>query len=221
MFIELVDILRCGRPHDDSWLVLSAERMSGRHVVSGTLGCPVCGTVYPIVDGEARLGAGGDGERHPSADPAVAWLGDAAAPLQAAALLGLADLRHPVLLAGAWSALGESLAALAPGLYLVVNPESPIPPGRTELSVIRAAGSLPLAAGKLHGAALDDAAIRAGLLDGAARAVRPGGRLVAPASTPLPPDYSELGRDDSIWVAEHQATAHGPPVRLGRAPRAG
>lgn len=221
MFIELVDILRCGRPHDDSWLVLSAERMSGRHVVSGTLGCPVCGAAYPVVDGEARLGSADDAGQHPPADPVVPWLDDEAAPMQAAALLSLAELRHPVLLAGEWSTLGEPLAGLAPGLYLVVNPRSPIPPGRTELSVLRAAGWLPLAANKLHGAALDGAAIRAGLLDGTARAVRPGGRLVAPASTPLPPHYSELGRDGAIWVAERQASAHGPPVRLGRAPRAG
>ena len=41
MFIELIDTLRCPTPHDESWLVLAADRMAARHVVEGTVGCPV------------------------------------------------------------------------------------------------------------------------------------------------------------------------------------
>ena len=51
MFVELVDLLRCPRPHEDTWLVAAAEAMSGRHIVRGTLGCPVCEAEYPIRDG--------------------------------------------------------------------------------------------------------------------------------------------------------------------------
>lgn len=221
MFIELMDILRCVRPHEDGWLVLSADRMSGRHVVAGTLGCPACGAQYAITDGEALLlESGAGGPVLAADDPSVPWLDDADAPLQLAALLALADVRQPVLLAGEWAGLGAPLAELVPGLYLALNPARPIPPDRSELSVIRAAGALPLAAGRLHGAALDAAAVTsAGLLEGAARAVRQGGRLIAPAWAPLPAHYAELGRDDLLWVAERRAAA-GAPVPIARAPRA-
>jgi hypothetical protein len=37
MFIELVDALRCPVPHEESWLVASADRMEARHIVDGTL----------------------------------------------------------------------------------------------------------------------------------------------------------------------------------------
>ncbi len=233
MFIELADILRCTRPHEDSWLVLRADLMAGRHVVNGELGCPVCSAAYPVVGGEADFVTANDGDGGAVASPhdsqagiavvdaTVTWIDDEDAPFRLAALLGLEDVRQPVLLAGSWGAHGATLAGIAPALYLVVNPTAAGPSGRGELSVIRANGTLPLAAGKLHGAALDGDAVRRGLLDGAARAVRTGGRLVAPVSAPVPANYTELGRDEEIWVAEHRATATGAPVSLSRAPRRG
>ena len=60
MFIELVDALRCPRPHEESWLVLAASRLEARHVLEGTLGCPVCHAQYPIRDGIVDLRPGGD-----------------------------------------------------------------------------------------------------------------------------------------------------------------
>ena len=48
MFIELVDALRCPNAHEESWLVASAARMEFRHIVEGTLGCPVCKAQYPV-----------------------------------------------------------------------------------------------------------------------------------------------------------------------------
>ncbi len=228
MFIELADILRCTRPHEDSWLVLRADLMAGRHVVNGELGCPVCTAAYPVVGGEANFVAKavqpGDDNVDSASDEAivnatVTWIDEEDAPFRLAALLGLEDVRQPVLLAGSWGAHGAALAGIYPALYLVVNPTTAGQNGRAELSVIRASGTLPLAAGKLHGAALDGDAIRRGLLDGASRAVRTGGRLVAPVSAPLPANYTELGRDDELWVAEHRATPTGAPVSLSRASR--
>ena len=51
MFIELVDSLRCVNVHEDTWLVAAVARMDGRHIVDGTLGCPLCRREYPIRDG--------------------------------------------------------------------------------------------------------------------------------------------------------------------------
>ena len=53
MFIEVVGSLRCVHEHELSWLVASAYRMEDRHVVSGELGCHVCGARYPVEDGVA------------------------------------------------------------------------------------------------------------------------------------------------------------------------
>ena len=222
VFIELVDQLRCVRPHEDAWLVAAPDRMSGRHVVEGVLGCPVCGTRYPVRDAVADFRL--DGVDGPAIDAAAAG-GDAGDPraddedaLRAAALLALAEVRQPVVLAGAWGLVAPTLLALAPAAYLLVNPTAPVE-ARSELSALRAAGALPLAAGAAHAVALDGAAARdAGLVAGAVRALRGGGRLVAPAWAALPPEVRELARDARHWVAEREAMASAPvALRRGRA----
>jgi len=43
VFVELIEALRCPRPHEDAHLVASATRTEARHIVDGVLGCPVCG----------------------------------------------------------------------------------------------------------------------------------------------------------------------------------
>ena len=53
MFVELVDALRCVRPHEDAWLVAATRRTEHRHILDGVLGCPVCRTEYPVRDGVA------------------------------------------------------------------------------------------------------------------------------------------------------------------------
>lgn len=238
MFIELSDVVRCIHPHESNWLVLGAEEMSGRHVVTGRMGCPVCGAIYLIRDGEAHfeadqggeaaafllsVGGGPSGGAVDAADVALEeWLSDAEAPTGLAALLSLVDVRQPVLLAGAWCRLAPALADTAPAVYILADPVRAYPPERAELSVIRTAGVLPLGARSLHAAALDGHAVREGLLDGTVRALRPGGRLVAPAWSAVPDGVTELARDGTLWVAERpRALASGPPVSLGRARRQG
>ena len=58
MFIELLDLLRCVRPHEDTWLVASFRTVSHRFVQDATLGCPTCGTKYEITEGIADFSAG-------------------------------------------------------------------------------------------------------------------------------------------------------------------
>ena len=218
MFIELVDQLRCVRAHEDSWLVAASRRMSGRHIVDGELGCPVCEARYPVraavadfrTDGVAPAAAA-------SASVAGDPVPDAEAAMRLAALLALDEVRAPVVLVGAWGALAPLLLAMAPAVYLVVNPPAPMDE-RPEISALLAAGALPLAAGAAHGVALDVAAAADdGLVAGAVRALRGGGRLVAPSSAPLPPGVRELARDERHWVAERDAAASAP-VALRRAP---
>src|SRR2546421_743598 len=58
MFIELTDHLRCPADHEEQFLVLLPDRMEGRSVLSGELGCPVCGRVVRVEEGVADFGAG-------------------------------------------------------------------------------------------------------------------------------------------------------------------
>ena len=68
MFVELIDKLRCLDSHVDRCLVASATHTVDRHILEGTLGCPVCGAEYAIHEGAVWYGGS---ERHPAADPTL------------------------------------------------------------------------------------------------------------------------------------------------------
>jgi hypothetical protein len=217
VFIEFVESLRCLRPHESTWLVAAPHRMAGRSIVSGTLGCPACRAEYPIVDGVAYFGAEPGGPAAARVDPSPP--ADPELVLRAAALLGLAEGGGTAVLGGTWSAAAGALLELAPAHYLLLDPPYPARTG-DGISVIRTAGTLPLAAACVRGVALDEATAGAPVLASAVHALRPGGRLVAPAGAPLPPEVRELARDPRHWVAEREAPPS-PPVRLGLARRSG
>jgi uncharacterized protein YbaR (Trm112 family) len=211
MFIELVDALRCPRPHEESWLVLAAARLEARHVWEGTLGCPVCHAQYPIRDGIVDLRP--DGERaveratHPREDPQLVQRVPAFA---LAAMLNLADALGFAVLVGDWGRHAHALLALEPlPPLLLVDPPAgvEIVPG---LSGVRAGATLPLAAGAARAVAMDGAdPVR---LASGAQVTRAGGRIVAPAHAVLPEGVRELARDEHVWVGEREA----PPASLVR-----
>ena len=209
MFIETIDALRCLTPHEDSWLVASFERMEGRTVVTGRLGCPVCRASYPIVDAVGWFGVA-PGTPRPATPVPDAGEDEV---LRLAAMLGLTSPGGLVVLGGGWGALAPALQLIAPAQYLLVNGPvvAGLAPGASEL---RVADALPVAAGRLRAAALDEGTLE--LLAGTVRALAPRGRLVAPAATPLPAGLGELARDARHWVAE-QGAAAGPIVGLRRA----
>jgi hypothetical protein len=64
--------------------------------------------------------------------------------------------------------------------------------------------------------ALDSATADVARLDAAVRALRPRGRLVAPADAPLPGGVAELARDAEHWVAERDAAVVSDVVTLRR-----
>jgi hypothetical protein len=206
MHIELVDALRCVEPHEDSWLVASFDRMEGRTVVAGTLGCPVCGAEYPIVEGEAWFGAR-PGASMPAATPPP---DDPEETMRLAALLGLVGTGGTVLLGGGWAALGAALVQLVQVRALLLDPPAGVVAGEGS-GVVRTDGRVPIAAGALRGAALDEAT--APLAPAVVGCLGPKGRLVAPAGVPLPPGVGALARDARHWVAEKQA-APSPLVPL-------
>lgn len=193
MHIELVEVLRCPRPHEDAWLVAQMRELRDREIVHGTLGCPVCFAEYPVVDGVARL-------RPDDPPPVPAMHLDEA--MRVAALLDLSEPGSYALLAGAWGALAPTVAAVTDVRVLALNAPG-IAGGTGAWGLWAPDGSLPLARGTARGIALDDR--HAGLAPIAVRALRAGGRLVAPVATPVPADVRELARDATWWVAARES----------------
>ena len=205
MFLELVDSLRCVRPHEDSWLIARADLLVGRHIVEGELGCPLCEARYAIREGVADFTADvarpADIPRAARSARERSTESDQALALRAAALLELTEPGGLVILAGDWSDSAESLLELIEGVqFLALDSGTELRSGGA-LSLARIADVLPLAASCVRGIALDDAHATPSLLAGAARALVPNGRLIAPSSTPVPDSLRELARDEEQWVA--------------------
>ena len=183
MHILLTDVLRCPRCGPRFGLILLADLVEERRVVSGRLGCPNCREAYPVAGGEPDLRVPG-GEPLPAAEPLPADLREAA--VRTAALLGLAEARGSVLLVGAGAELAEELASLLPEVEVVAGAGAPVG-GAAPTAVNRVAGSrpLPFADASFRGVALFGASA-AGLAEEGARVLAAPGRLLvegAPAGT--------------------------------------
>jgi hypothetical protein len=198
MFIELVDALRCPNPHEESWLVASAQRMEARHIVDGTLGCPVCHAEYSVRGGVV------DFRRAGRPVPAATALPDAEQATRLAAFLDLSDATGFAVLMGEHAVHAPLLGAVTGTPLMLVDPPAGME-GAPGVSVLRCDEELPLAAGAARGVAIDGGSARR--IGSAVRAARANGRLVGPASMPLPPGVRELARDDTQWVGEREASA--------------
>ncbi|GJG85111.1 hypothetical protein tb265_02920 [Gemmatimonadetes bacterium T265] len=213
MYVELIDALRCPRPHPegttDTWLVAAARRSSGRCIVDGVLGCPVCRAEFPIAGGVADFGAPRDIDPPAAAAPAPDATADA---LRLAALLDLASPGGIVAVGGDWDAALDGLADLTDVRALVVEPAHAYAPREPFGALV--GGELPVAAGALRGVALDARTATPARLTAAVRALRPAGRLVAPAGVPAPDGMRELARDAAHWVAERAPGRDAAPAGL-------
>lgn len=183
--------------------MLAARRTEERHVLEGTLGCPVCRAEYPIHDGIADFT---DSTTEHGAAGAVLHTLPPADHL--AAMLNLGDALGFAVLIGAWGTRANELLELldAPPL-LLVEPPAGVTMGHG-LSGIRASATLPLATGAARAVATDSLDV-ARVAD-AARVTRVGGRLVAPAASRVPEGVRELARDATVWVGERLALPSAP-----------
>lgn len=195
MFIELVDALRCPVPHEESWLVAAATRMEHRHIVHGTLGCPVCSAEYPIRDGVVDFRSGA--EPHPALPPHTP---DEPA-MRLAAMLDLTDAQGFAVLLGRWGSRAAELAAIVETPLILVDPPDGVI-GAPGISVVRTDGEVPLGAGAARAMAIDEVGVARAA--SAVRATRTRGRVMAPLSLALPDGVRELARDDALWVAERE-----------------
>src|SRR5688572_21529781 len=93
--------------------------MDGRHIIEGTLGCPICRREFPVRDG-----IGWFTEASQSIPGRLTQAADAADDervTRAAALLGLTDGGGIVCLDASWADCAEALAELGPAHIVLLN----------------------------------------------------------------------------------------------------
>jgi uncharacterized protein YbaR (Trm112 family) len=183
VYILLTDILACPRCGPEHGLVLLADRIDERRVTEGRLGCPNCREQYPIHHGVLDVRTAGDASPSPSPSPGEAG-GDEEAAVRLAALMGLADARGTVLVAGPGAALASAIAGLVPEVEVVAFTSAP-PGGEERAGVSRMVGGgrFPFRDAALRGVALaggeDEWMLREGF-----RVLQPGARLVVENAVP-------------------------------------
>ena len=204
MFVELIEVLRCPRLHEEAQLVASATRTESRHIVDGVLGCPVCGAEFTIENGVALFGE--------PARQATLDVPDAEAAMRLAAFLALSDTGAFTFLCGRWTTQAAGIRRLTDAQLVLVNPPSDVQ-GDIAAGIIITRDAMPFAPGAAGAAALDDNT-STDLVRSTIRAVRAGGRVLGPATLALPGDVTELVCDERMWVAEKNAAPEDPTPRL-------
>jgi uncharacterized protein YbaR (Trm112 family) len=199
VFVELIESLRCPNDHEESSLIASASRSEARHIIQGVLGCPVCRAEFQIRDGVAEFAA-----RRPFN---VFEVPSQETAMRLAAFLELTDARGFALLCSRWAIHVEALGRLTETPIVAVNPSIAMPV-RLAAGAIRA-DVIPFAEGSARAFALDNASSRE-LIASGVRAVRAGGRVLGPATLPVPDGVRELVRDDEVWVGEKTAASGTP-----------
>jgi uncharacterized protein YbaR (Trm112 family) len=200
VFLPLVDILRCVQAHADTWLVASITRAEGREVITGTLGCPICMAEYPIRDGVVYFGEG--------IARAAACRPDEDEAVRLAAALDLTEPRVVAVLHGEWGAHAPILRGVSPAQLLLVNPPEGVTSGDGVSIVI--AESAPFAYASVNAVAIGSGASDA--MRGSLETILRGdGRMFGRIDTPIPPGFTELARDDEVWVAERPRAEVGTP----------
>lgn len=203
MYIELIDLLRCPRDHEETWMVAAFTKMDGRFVVEGKLGCPVCSASYAISDGIADLRVDSTiparSEDSASRDP------DAA--MRLAALLNLTRPGALAILEGNSARFAHEVSELGQCRVIALNPASRLEDSERVATVL-ADTRIPFASSSVYGISVSNDLLSSDL----ARVLQPGGRAVLPARANLPGGLNELARDDQNVVAEYL----GPMVSLKR-----
>ena len=128
--------------------------------------------------------------------------------MRLAAFLELTDARGFALLCSRWAIHIEPLSRLTETPIVAVNP-APAMPVRLAAGAIRG-DVVPFAEGSARAFALDEVASSEVVASGI-RALKPGGRLLAPASLPVPEGVMEIVRDETMWVGEKTAGSPSTP----------
>ena len=197
MFIELTDHLRCPAPHPEHFLVLLPDEIVARSVLTGRLGCPVCGRTYAVIEGVAELGAAPDLEAGHALEAGVAHV-----------LLGLQGPGGYAVLVGSAASTWRELAELNPGVALVaVNPPGRIAEAAPVLSVLRSS-IIPLKSRSMRGVVLGGEFSAAPTwIAEAGRVTLPGLRVVGLGPEPAVAELDLLASAEGCWVATPSGAA--------------
>ncbi len=207
MNLLIADRLSCPRCGPEFGLILLAERMDGRRVLDGVLGCPNCRDGFPV------RGGFGDLRMPPRGELAPGLAGDygpedAGATDRLMALLGVAQGPGMLLLAGSPARHAAGLAARIEGVQVVaLDADMARWPEAPGVSRMTARPGIPVFSRTLRGVAVDGALGERWFVE-AARVVAPLSRVVvqdAPdgaVDTLVASGLRVLASDAGIVVAE-------------------
>lgn len=170
MHLVLTDVLVCPRCGPPAGLIVMADRMAGRRVLAGVLGCPNCHENFPVQEGVADL-------RLEAPGPAIAAAPYQGDPLRLAALTGLMEARGFSLVIGPAGQLAGPMVALVPNLQLVVVSQPGWAEAAEGVSPLLVDGGLPLSSASMRAVIVSGAASES-LLRECARVVAGGARVV-------------------------------------------
>jgi uncharacterized protein YbaR (Trm112 family) len=143
MNLQLTDILTCPRCREGGGLILLADRVDGRRVLAGQLGCPNCRARYAVVDGVAQFGDTAVPRPQSSDMPDAALV---------AALLGVTEGPAQLLVIGPYEQFAEELAALLTDVEIVIASSSAIATAEVEgVSRMQIGDRIPLRDGSMRG----------------------------------------------------------------------
>jgi hypothetical protein len=103
-------------------------------------------------------------------------------------------------LGGLWAFAARELSEMAEVRVIGINAPAEVKESE-KVGLVRVGSEIPLASGSALGVAFD-AWFPAKIVESAVRVVRPGGRIVGPASIKAPSELSILAHDDKYWVAQ-------------------
>jgi uncharacterized protein YbaR (Trm112 family) len=209
LYIELIDLLRCPREHEESWLVAAFHKMQDRFVIEGRLGCPVCSASYPVTGGVADLRDGQTGLPFPSQTVAAIDFEEKA--MRAAAMLGLVKPGSVAVLVGMNGDIAGNVSHISSTKVISLNPTSGQSVERENVAAVMFGSRFPLATASVDGVMLERGSPEPAVVE-SLRVLRTGGRLVADAGLSLSGSVRELARDEHYVVAE----STGPLLTLSR-----
>ena len=207
MYLVLTDVLNCPRCGPEQGLIVLTERMEGRRILEGALGCPICESKYPIRSGLAdlRTTEPGHASKPSSGSPDSGF--DA---MRTAALLGITQGPAIAVMLGVTNAAAAEVAVLVPGLEIVTVASDASDSGeQSGVSRLLANAELPLRGNSVRAALIETGVFEETARD-VVRVLAIGGRLVVAAGQPW---FEELVESGVLRVLARDAS-HVVTVRV-------
>src|SRR5262245_30792674 len=114
-------MLRCVRPHDDTWLVAAIDRIEDREIVSGKLGCPICRAEDVIQDRIVYFAA--------PRDPGGTTGAEVNQAMRIAATLELTEAGDVAVLQGEWARHAPLVRSVSPAQLIALDRVIGVAPG--------------------------------------------------------------------------------------------